>query len=150
MIKKYTASNFRGECNVDEDFAAYLDKVNAIAARMGFLIYVTSSGRLDTIVPGAIVVPAKKGNHLVFHAIDFNLYEIATGIWYNSTKLGDGKGPDEIFCKTVVDETGLFWGEAFKTPDSVHMDDRLNFKDPELWQKKYNEIHNLPATQLTA
>lgn len=143
MIINFTASHFRGECMVDEDFAIPLKGMNEVAIRHSFLVIVTSSGRKDTNVAGAIVVPAKMGNHLVFHAIDFNLKSLMTGKYYNSTLLGDGEGEDEVFCREVVQKTGLFWGIAFKVADSVHIDDRLNVKDPELWLKKYNEIHKI-------
>jgi hypothetical protein len=141
MLKSFIASNFQGECIVDEDFIPYLEGLNTVAIRHNVRVVVTSSARKDIHVIGAIVNPAKKGNHLIAHAIDFNVVNLETGEYYNSTKLGDGTGVDEKFCLDVVKETGLFWGDAFVKPDSVHMDDRLNLKNPELWQQKYNALH---------
>lgn len=143
MIKKFIASNFEGVCNVDEDIIPQLKQMNDIAVKYGLTVIVTSSFRKDTNVKGAIVPPAKMSNHLVGQAIDFNLKNKKTGAYYNSTKLGDGIGEDEQFCREVVKVTGLFWGEAFKVKDSVHIDSRLNKTNPVLWQQKYNKIHGI-------
>lgn len=141
QIINFRASNFRGDCFIDREFEPYLLKMNEVLIRHGMIWITTSSGRLDTNVKGAIVDPAKKGNHLVYHGIDGNLIG-PDGKYYNSKKMGDGTGPDEACCHEIVKESGLYWGQAFNHPDSVHFDDRLNLKDPKLWQKKYNELHN--------
>lgn len=137
---KFTASNFEGECTIDEDFEPYLIEMNEVAKSHNMIVVVTSSGRKDTNVQGAIVIPAKMGNHLVFQAIDCNLKNKITGEYYNSKKMADGKGADLDFCNEVVRATGLRWGMAFKTPDSIHFDSGLNLKHPEIWHKKYKEI----------
>lgn len=140
QIINFRASNFRGDCFIDSEFEPYLLKMNEVLIKHKMTCIVTSSGRKDTNVKNAIVEPAKKGNHLVFHAIDFNLVG-PDGKYYNSTKLGDGTGPDEACCRDIMKESGLRWGQTFNHPDSVHFDDGLNLLNPKLWQKKYNELH---------
>jgi hypothetical protein len=140
-IIKYTASNFEGECYVDEEFAPLLDQMNIIAIKHNMIVIVTSSGRKDTNVKGAIVTPAKMSNHLVYHAIDCNVKNKITGEYYNSKKMGDGTGADEIFLEDVDRNTDLRWGQAFNTPDSVHFDDAINVKRLDIWKQKYNELH---------
>ena len=144
-IITYTASNIRSINNkpirVRADFALKLDIVNEVAKKHGFIVLVTSSGRLDTKVPGAIVTPAEKGNHLVYGAIDFNMKLISTGEYFNSVKLGDGTGLDEKFIAEATEKSGLRWGGKFKKKDAVHFDDNLNHANPDLWKQYYDEIH---------
>lgn len=137
----FTASNFTGECIVDSDFAPLLEQMNAIAIRHNMQVIVTSSYRKSTNVKGAIVTPATMSNHLVGHAIDCNVKSRATGEYFNSKKMGDGTGPDEIFLEDVDRNTDLRWGQAFNKPDSVHFDDALNIKRPNVWRQKYKELH---------
>lgn len=140
---KYMASNIKSKPGsdiiIDYDFKPYLDKMNEVAKTMGFVVIVTSSFRKDDKVGGAIVVPAKKSNHMVGHAIDCNLQK--GNVYYNSTAMGDGKGDDQLFCEEVVKKTGLRWGESFGTPDSVHFDDGLNINNVTFWEKKFKEFH---------
>lgn len=146
-IVQYTASNIKGYNGkvifVDEDFVPQLDLANEVLKEEKMMMHVTSSGRWDTYVKGAIVKPAEKGNHLVFQALDFNLEDLITGIWYNSLKLGDGTGRDEVVMNKIADKAKLRFGKAFKTKDSVHLDSNLNHLNPALWQIKYKEAQAL-------
>src|SRR6185503_15529398 len=119
-IVNFKASNFQGQCRVDEEFAPLLFQMNEIAVKQNMIVVITSSLRKDTNVVGAIVEPAKMSNHLVGHAIDCNVINKATGEFFNSKKMGDGTGPDEIFLEDVDRNTDLRWGVAFMKPDSVH------------------------------
>lgn len=146
MIKiiNFKASNFKGDCFVDEEFAnVYLTRMNNVLINHNMNCIITSSGRHDANVKDAIVTPAQMSNHMIYHAIDFNLVNNKTKEWYDSTKLGDGKGDDEICCRDIMKVTGLIWGETFNHPDSVHFDDRTDIKNPELWHQIYNELHNV-------
>ena len=148
MLKQFHASNFEGYLGkniiVDEDFIPVLSKMNEIAIKHNMLVIVTSSFRKDIKVKGAIVPPAKKSNHLIGQAIDFNLKHKITGAYYNSIKLADDAGPDEVFLTEVVKSIPhLRWGDAFKIKDSVHIDTELNIRKPTEWQQKYDEIHGL-------
>lgn len=136
---KFTASNFTGECNVDEDFVPSLEKMNEVAKERAVTVIVISSFRVDANVKGAIVTPATHSNHMIGHAIDCNLQH--NGMYYNSTKMGSDTGDIHNFiqaCKQI----GLRWGGDFGKPDSVHFDSGLNIKNIELWTQKYNAIHN--------
>lgn len=141
-IINFKASNFKGDCFVDEEFAPLLKEMNTIAIKHKMIVIITSSGRKDTNVKGAIVTPAKMSNHLVYHAIDCNVQSEVTKEYFNSAKMGDGKGLDEAFLEDVDRNTDLRWGQAFNTPDSVHFDDALNIKKPLIWQQKYKELHS--------
>jgi len=141
-IVNFKASNFSGLCRVDEEFAPLLSQMNEIAIKHNMIVVITSSLRKDTNVRGAIVTPATKSNHLVGHAIDCNVKSKITGEFFNSTRMGDGTGLDEIFLEDVDRNTDLRWGQAFNKPDSVHFDDALNIKRPLIWQQKFNELHN--------
>ena len=141
-IVNFKASNFQGTCRVDEEFAPLLVQMNEIAIRHNMIVVITSSLRKDTNVAGAIVPPAKMSNHLVGHAIDCNVKSKITGQFFNSKRMGDGTGPDEIFLEDVDRNTDLRWGQAFKKPDSVHFDDALNIKRPLIWHQKLNELRS--------
>jgi len=141
MIIKFTASNFEGKCDVDTDFVPYLKKMNEIAVKHEMAVIVTSSFRNSINVKGAIVPPAKMSNHLIGFAIDCNLRYKPTGEYFNSKKMGDNEGLDLLFCEDVVNNSGLRWGQAFKTRDSVHWDLPINLTNPDLWHQKYNELY---------
>jgi len=139
----FKASNFEGECNVDEEFALLLNQMNDIAVKHNMIVVVTSSLRRDTNVTGAIVTPAQMSNHLIGHAIDCNVKSKITGEYFNSKKMGDGTGADELFFQDVDRNTDLRWGQAFNKPDSVHFDDAINIKKAIVWQQKYNSLHDI-------
>jgi hypothetical protein len=139
----FKASNFEGECNVDEEFAPLLNQMNDIAVKHNMIVVITSSLRKDTNVSGAIVTPAQMSNHLIGHAIDCNVKSKTTGEYFNSKKMGDGTGADELFLEDVDRNTDLRWGQAFNNPDSVHFDDALNIKKPGVWHEKFNSLHNI-------
>ena len=138
----FTASNFEGECIVDDEFVPALIQMNDIAIKHNMIVVITSSLRKDTNVNGAIVTPAQMSNHLVGHAIDCNVKSKTTGEYFNSKKMGDGTGADEIFLEDVDRNTDLRWGQAFNNPDSVHFDDAMNIKKPVVWQQKFSSLHN--------
>lgn len=142
-IVNFKASNFEGECNVDEEFASLLNQMNDIAVKHNMIVVITSSLRKDTNVSGAIVTPATMSNHLIGHAIDCNVKSKATGEFFNSKKMGDGTGADELFLEDVDRNTDLRWGQAFNKPDSVHFDDAMNIKKPVVWQQKFDSLHNI-------
>ena len=139
----FTASNFEGECIIDEEFAPLLQQMNDIAIKHNMIVVVTSSLRKDTNVSGAIVTPAQMSNHLIGHAIDCNAKSKTTGEFFNSKKMGDGTGDDELFFEDVDRNTDLRWGQAFNKPDSVHFDDAINIKKAVVWQRKFNSLHDI-------
>ena len=86
---------------------------------------------------GAIVVPAKMGNHLIGHAIDCNLVD--GKLFWNSIKMREGlTGNAKKFIDLVRAGKILRWGGDFHDKDEVHFDDGLNLSDA----KKWHEIHD--------
>lgn len=142
-IINFKASNFIGDCWIDEEILSEFEEFNKIAIKHNMDVIITSSGRKDTNIKGAVVTPAKMSNHLIYQAIDFNLKNRRTGEYYNSKKMGDGTGDDEIFLQDVDRNTNLRWGQAFKVKDSVHFDTALNIKASKIWYQKYKETQQL-------
>jgi len=73
-----THSNFEGykgrKIIVDTDFHHFMDEMNAMAAEIGVTIVIMDSMRdHGRKLTGTVVEPSKISNHLVGHAIDFNL-----------------------------------------------------------------------------
>lgn len=120
-----------------------LDFLNK-AKELGLMIHITSSFRTSTIVPGAIVTPAQKSNHLVGHAFDCNIID-SNGRFLNSTAL-NGVLPTSV--QSLIDfvrmHPVLRWGGDFVSKDSVHFDDNLNNLFPVKWQQIYEtlQIHS--------
>jgi hypothetical protein len=137
-LTTYTGSNLVGETvTADAEFVDSLDKINKHASDNNVDLYVTSSFRTSTDVPGAIVTPAKMSNHLAGHAIDMNVkYGDKKNKLCNSTCLG-GTLPVGVaeFIKAIQDDAELRWGGDFADKDPVHIDDNLN-ADTEAWKKR--------------
>jgi hypothetical protein len=141
-MKQFIASNFKGNCTIDDDFEVSLVKMNDVARKYNITVVVNSSYRVDAHVPGAIVTPATHSNHMIGHAIDCNLE--LNGILYNSVKMQS----DTSIVKQFINEvkaTGMRWGGDFGKPDPVHFDDGLNIKNMALWTAKYNDLHRVNA-----
>lgn len=140
MIREYKHSALTGRpCMIENGFIPSMDIICATAEKHKIKIYITSSFRTDLVVPGAIVDPAEKGNHLAGHAIDCNLIDSA-GKWWNHVALDNPTG-DVLAFITEVTEAGVRWGGAFQKKDDVHFDDGLNLKDPQRWKEIYSEVH---------
>jgi hypothetical protein len=137
----YSNTNIKGHdghvITIHHDFKPYLDKMNFIAVDLSIIVQVTSSLRHSTLVPGAIVPPAKMSNHLVGHAIDCNL-QIGS-VWYNSKMLAS---PTGIVLDFILqcEAAHIRWGGRFKVPDPVHFDSGLNVLHPERWKDIYNSL----------
>lgn len=132
----YTGSNISGTCIVEEGFVPSMDIINEECAKRDFIFVMTSSKRKGTHVPGAIVPPAEMSNHMVGHGVDGNLKSKKTGEYYNSVKMGDGRGEDECVIR-AIEARGVRWGGEFRKKDEVHFDDAINIKDPKRW----HELH---------
>lgn len=128
-----------GPCRIEKGFIPAMDIICDTCAAFGFIFIYTSSKRSTTVVPGAIVEPAKLGNHLIGHAIDGNLMEVKTGAYFNSKKMQDFTGPDQNVIDAIVAK-GVRWGGYFKKGDAVHFDDNTNNLNPALWQKMYAAV----------
>lgn len=106
-------------------------------------MYVTSSFRKSgQVIGGAIVVPAKRSNHYVGHAIDMNLIE--NGVWCNSRC---PKSDDldrhigvKCFIEKIRNDPSLRWGGDFTVRDVVHIDDGVNLRNPSHYNNLYNRL----------
>lgn len=143
-LVEYKASNVVGyngkKVIVDDEFVPKMDKLNAVCKAHGFLCVVTNSKREGTNVKGAIVPPAQMSNHIVGHAIDCNLQDLKTKEWYNSAKMGDGRGEDECVIR-AIETAGIRWGGEFRKKDEVHFDDSLNLNDPDKWHELNKKLN---------
>ncbi|GAB4253990.1 MAG: hypothetical protein Kow0079_09970 [Vicingaceae bacterium] len=141
----FTASHFIGKAQVHKDFVPLLNDVNEMAKKQKVKVWVTSSFRETSKVNGAIVTPAKFSNHMVGHAIDFNLkYGADFTKLCNSSCLSKNplSQPVKGFIEAVRKHPKLRWGGDFSAKDVVHIDDHYN-KDLETWKKTYYEIQSL-------
>jgi len=138
----YTNTNIKGYqdkvITVHEDFVPVLDRMNSFAHSLGIIVWVTSSLRHSTLVPGAIVPPAKMSNHLVGCGIDANL-QIGS-VWYNSKALAS---PTGIVLDFILqcEAAHIRWGGRFSTPDPVHFDSGLNVLHPDRWKEIYEGLY---------
>src|SRR5664279_4083232 len=140
---QFTASNFKGDCTIDEDFEPTLVTMNTVAQKYNITVQVTSSFRIDANVPGAIVTPATHSNHMIGHAIDCNLE--LEGAFYNSARMQTDTGVVRQFIDELKSE-GIRWGGDFGKPDPVHFDDGLNVKDMTAWTAKYRQVHGVDTS----
>lgn len=145
-IIEYKGSNFKGLNNkpilIEEAFAHNLDVMNALLIKHKLICWVTNSFRKENaIINGAIVKPAGRSNHKIGHAIDFNLQSIETKEWFNSAKMKDKKGIDNIFLEEVDKTPELRWGGKFTTQDEVHIDDGFNIAWPQVWDEIYKAVN---------
>jgi hypothetical protein len=141
-IRVYRNTRFIGETpRVDAAFFPALDRLNDYAEECDLEIYVTSSTRDPAHGESiSVVPPSQRSNHLVGHAIDFNLRS-ASG-FFNSKRLRKRnlkKLPSEIrrFIELVRGDGELRWGGDFDPEDPVHIDDGLNRRRAAVWARKF-------------
>lgn len=139
-LTTFTGSSFTGKTVMaDVEFVDSLGAINAHAVANDVDVYVTSSFRTTTVVPGAIVKPAKMSNHLAGHAIDMNVkYGKNKVKWCNSKCLKSAlpKGVSG-FITAIRKDPGLRWGGDFSKKDPVHIDDHLN-EDKKGWRSRFD------------
>lgn len=144
-LVEHKSSNIKGfnghKIMVEEGFVKKLDTVNALAVKHGLIVWVTNSCRIgDVKLSGTIVTPASMSNHKVGHAIDMNLQDIKTKEWFNTSKMRDGAGKDNVFLLEVDLDSSLRWGGKFTKKDEVHIDDGLNIVNPTLYKAIFNDL----------
>jgi len=122
------------------DFLKSIQAIDTACKELGFIFWVTSSFRkTDQIVKGAIVEPAKLGNHFVGCALDGNFQHIATQEWFNSKKMADNTGIDQNVIERIQ-SLGVRWGGDFRKRDVVHFDNSLNLRDPVRYRELLKEL----------
>ncbi len=144
-MKQFTASNFKGDCTIHNDFESTLDKINEVAQKYNITVHIISSYRADANVQGAIVKPATHSNHMVGHAIDCNIMH--QGKLYNSALMQTDTGIIRQFINELK-TMGIRWGGDFGKPDPVQFDDGLNVNNMTAWMTKYNEIRGIETENL--
>lgn len=139
----FSGSHFVGTIRIDPDFGPAMARLNGYAKKNNVKIDVTSSYReSNSNLHDAVVAPANRSNHLVGHAIDFNLlYGDGFSQRCNSGCLAGSFSslPTGVrgFLQDVRNDSVLKWGGDFSTPDVVHIDDRLNTRNPTEWDARY-------------
>lgn len=142
-LVSYSASQIKGyqglNVRVHQDFKKYMDMMNRYAKECKVTVWVTNAFRKTAqSLHGTVVPPAQKSNHLVGHAIDFNLDTPKR--WCNSRCLQAGSNSyAQCFIKKVT-ASGLRWGGNFRRVDPVHIDDGLNVHSVSRWNKLYIEL----------
>lgn len=143
VLTRYTASNYTGTAFiVNVAFIPSLEKINNYAIKNNVKIQINDAYRRGTYVPGAIVKPASRSNHKVGHAIDMNIIydggKVALSTYMMYTNRDNWAPPVKGFIEDIINDKILRWGGKFKhpAPDPVHIDDDLNHKDPEEWDKQ--------------
>lgn len=148
-LQEFSSTRFSGKkLSADIEFFPVLKRVEEYAEKADVMLYITSSFRLNANVQGAIVKPATRSNHMVGHAIDFNvLYGSEYASWCNSTCLKQSvlPGPVAEFIALVRNDSEMRWGGDFSTPDVVHIDDGLNVRDPAAWDARYEVVQQAAA-----
>lgn len=139
-LQPFKASNFTGSSIYSDPlFFPALERINDYAKKSNIKIFVTHSFRANgQKITGTVVSPASKSNHLVGHAIDFNIS--LKGKLYKSKDLkksNSGNWPNEIkgFIDSIKNDKELRWGGEFNDP--VHIDIPLNLKDKKLWEDRF-------------
>nr|XP_002127257.1 uncharacterized protein LOC100178871 [Ciona intestinalis] len=124
---------------VEDAFVGSMKTISNSASTCNVTVIVTSSFRKQSQpVPGHIVPPASRSNHLVGHAIDMNL-KTPKG-YCNSRCLAARKNSHaECFLKNVMG-AGLRWGGTWNQPDPVHIDDSLNLRSPKTWESLFYDL----------
>jgi hypothetical protein len=151
-IVEFQSSNmmeFYGrKIRIDEDFVNAMHRINGYAADSDVLVVITHTFRENpSYVPGAKFEPSGHSQHLVGHAIDFN-------VWWgpgfrnrcDSACLSSGNLPAPVrdFIDHVKNDASLRHAPRAKNkkgqlvPDVVHIDDNLFGRDPAAWRQKYN------------
>ena len=133
---------------VDADFEPrVIDLANRAAARHIALLVTSSLREPYSFVPDAIVPPAQYSNHHIGHAFDMNIQY--GGALYGSDKLANFQSlPPNVqdFLRADMNAAQLTWGGTFSTPDLVHIDDRLNVMQSDLFRAKLSALWGVAAS----
>ena len=129
---------------VDESFFPAMTRMDRYAAECGVEIWVTHSfRRAGDHLTGTVVVPSKRSNHLVGHAIDMNV-KAEGRLWVsaNMAKSSWSRLPQSVidFLNKIRRDGQLRWGGDFVRPDTVHIDDDLWRRDSAAWTRKYKAL----------
>lgn len=126
------------DIRVEEGFVSAMDKIIQAARDADVVVHITQAFRIDgVVVQNPVVPPARFSNHLIGHAIDFNLWNSVEG-WCDGTCLlnswqNQGKNNSHAsaykFLSDVQYKYQLNYGGDWQTPDAVHIDDDFKYLD---------------------
>lgn len=141
ILVSFSSANIRGDRDiiVHEDFLPSMRKIDKYAEENNVKLFVTSSFRRSSSVSGTVVSPAEKSNHMVGHAIDFNIDYSGGRANYNYLRKSNEENWDKDvagFIKDVKDDPVLRWGGDLVPEDPIHIDDEYN-SDLEVWEQKF-------------
>lgn len=144
-LKSFVGTQFIGKpVLADIEFFSVLEKINQLAKNHQLQIHVNHSARQQGLsVPGAIVKPASRSNHLIGHAIDMNIK--SNDGFFNSQALKNSSFDQlpvniKAFINAIRDDSELRWGGDFNDP--VHIDNGLNITNPDIWDIKFPIIQS--------
>lgn len=122
---------------VDIEFIDALHQLDQYAAANRLEIIVTSASRVQGVPIGNLIYPpASRSNHLVGHAIDFQLN--LNGKIYDHDRLYLPL-PLQSFFQQIEEDPIL----RSSSSDPLHIDDGLSQRDPAAWQEKYVVIQTM-------
>ena len=109
--------------------------MNGWAKTCSVTVWVTHAFRKEgQNIGGTVVPPATNSNHLVGHALDFNL-ETPRG-WCDGWCLeAESNSYAKCFTDKIIADRTLDWGAMFDDP--VHVDDYINGRNPTEWNNLY-------------
>merc|ERR1711868_113943 len=126
---------------IDAGFKTHVDTMNTYACQCSVKsIQVTHAFRKEgQNIGGTVVPPASHSNHLVGHAIDFNL-DTPSG-WCNGDCLAwKTNSYAKCFTDKIDADRNLRWGNSFNDP--VHIDDNLWYSNSNKWNDLYYSNQN--------
>lgn len=127
----------KNEFVLSSELLPFIKFTNKIAKELSLKIVLNQAMRVNGVkVTKTVVVPAKKSQHLIGHAIDCNIVD--GGNW-NSSRTFVKKGETEKAKQFIaaIKGKGLRWGGDFTNIDTPHFDKRLNSGLPDYEYKYY-------------
>lgn len=160
MIKEFAHKLLSGKpCMIHDEFIGSMQLFCRYLELSGCKALITSSYRETTVVGGAIVKPATRGNHLIGCAIDCNIYDKSNKLW-NSTALNVFSPEHKDYNPKITGEVlmlinlvrrsnSLRWGGDFHpdrkgNTDPVHFDNAINITSPKKWDEIYKQLNQTP------
>jgi hypothetical protein len=124
---------------VHKTFLSAMRRLDTYSQATNVTVIITQSYRHpEATSRGERVPPARRSNHLAGHAVDFNIRYKATVFRFADLRLGQHTDlPSDIkaFLEMVRHDPALRWGGDFRQEDPIHIDDGLNLRNQEEWEK---------------
>lgn len=138
--KSDTVRGYRGrQILVHRDFLGVVRRLDAYARMSGVkLLVVHSYRRPAAVLKDAKVQPGQRSNHLAGHALDINIRRGLKLFMFDDLNRASFPGlPEEVqaFIQRVRDDSLMRWGGDFEMEDPIHIDDGINIRLPEQWQR---------------